>query len=237
MKSILPQALRAVLSRCTGYLLPGSCLLCAADSPRSLLCPACSADLPQLPAALCPQCSEQTTHGERCGACLKDPPDFARTIALFRYEFPVDRLIHALKYGHQLALAAWLGKQLADALVAADYDLLLPLPLHPARLRERGFNQAAEIARSIGTLAGIPLDVLCLTRTRPTPPQAELPLKERARNVRGAFACSADLSGKRILLVDDVMTSGSTLRECARVVKLHGASKITVAVAARALRH
>jgi ComF family protein len=234
--SILPQALQRPLRSIAALLLPGSCLLCAADSATSLLCPACSADLPQLPAALCPQCGDETTLGERCGACLKDPPAFARTIALFRYEFPVDRLIQALKYGHQLALAAWLGRRLGQRLVAADYDLVLPLPLHPSRLRTRGFNQSLEIARFTSKALGIPMNQGLLTRIRATSPQAELPLKERGRNVRGAFECASDLEGKRILLIDDVMTTGSTLREAARILKLHGAGQITVAVAARALR-
>jgi ComF family protein len=235
--SILPQALQRPLRSIAAHLLPGSCLLCASNSATSLLCPACTADLPQLPAALCPQCGEETTLGERCGACLKDPPAFARTIALFRYEFPVDRLIQALKYGHQLALAAWLGHRLGERLVAEDYDLLLPLPLHPSRLRTRGFNQSLEIARVTSKALAIPMNPGILTRIRATPPQAELPLKERGRNVRGAFECARDLAGKRILLVDDVMTTGSTLREAARILKLHGAGQITVAVAARALRH
>ena len=235
--SILPQALQRPLRSIAAYLMPGSCLLCASNSATSLLCPACTADLPQLPAALCPQCGEETTLGERCGACLKDPPAFARTIALFRYEFPVDRLIQALKYGHQLALATWLGHRLGDRLVAEDYDLLLPLPLHPSRLRTRGFNQSLEIARVTSKALAIPMNPAILTRIRATPPQAELPLKERGRNVRGAFECAHDLAGKRILLVDDVMTTGSTLREAARILKLHGAGQITVAVAARALRH
>jgi ComF family protein len=235
--AILPQTLRHALQGIVNRLLPGSCLLCAADNAAGLLCPACAADLPRLPAALCPQCSEQTTLGERCGACLKEPPAFARTVALFRYEFPVDRLIQALKYGHQLPLAAWLGKQLAARLRPADYDLILPLPLHPARLQTRGFNQSLEIARPVGKTLGIAIDTRILTRKRATPAQAELPLKERARNVRGAFECAGDLGGRRILLVDDVMTTASTVREAARILKLHGAGEITVAVAARALRH
>ena len=234
--SILPQPLRTALNRVAARLLPGNCLLCAADSAAGLLCPACAADLPRLPAALCPQCGDETTLGERCGACLKDPPAFARTIALFRYEFPVDRLIQALKYGHQLPLAAWFGARLGQMLVAADHDLVLPLPLHPTRLRTRGFNQSLEIARPIARVLGVALDPLLLCRTRATPPQAELPLKERGKNVRGAFECAGDLAGKRVLLVDDVMTTGSTLREAARILKLHGAGPITVAVAARVLR-
>ncbi len=234
--SILPQPLRIALNRVAASLLPGSCLLCAADSATDLLCPACAADLPQLPAALCPQCGDATTLGERCGACLKDPPAFARTLALFRYEFPVDRLIQALKYGHQLPLAAWFGARLGRLLVAADHDLVLPLPLHPSRLQARGFNQSLEIARPVARALGVAIDPTLLSRTRATPPQADLPLKERAGNVRGAFACGGNLAGKRVLLVDDVMTTGSTLREAARILKLDGAVQVTVAVAARALR-
>jgi ComF family protein len=234
--SILPQPWRAALHRVAARLLPSSCLLCAADSAAGLLCPACAADLPRLPPALCPQCGDGTALGERCGACLKDPPAFARTLALFRYEFPVDRLIQALKYGHQLPLAAWFGARLGEMLVAADHDLVLPLPLHPSRLRARGFNQSLEIARPVASALGLALDPALLSRTRATPPQAELPLKERAGNVRGAFACGGDLAGRRVLLVDDVMTTGSTLREAARILKLHGAAQVTVAVAARALR-
>lgn len=235
--AILPQTLRRALHGIADRLLPGSCLLCAGDSAGSLLCPACAADLPALPAALCPQCAEQTTHGERCGACLADPPPFARTLALLRYEFPVDRLIQALKYGHQLPLAAWLGHGLAARLDAAEHDLIVPLPLHPSRLRERGFNQSHEIARALGSALALPVSSDFLVRRRATPAQAELPLRERGRNVRGAFECSGDLDGRRLLLVDDVMTSGATVREAARTLRLHGAGPITVAVAARALRH
>lgn len=237
MVSILPQALRDTLGALACKILPGSCLLCAADSASSLLCPACTADLPRQATTACPQCGVETPLGERCGTCLKSPPAFTRTIVPFRYEFPVDRLIQALKYSHRLPLAKWLGSSLSEQIVADEHDLLLPLPLHSSRLRDRGFNQSAEIARTIHSLLGIPMNVDCLTRIRATPPQAALPLKERAKNVRGAFECAADLSGKRILLVDDVMTTGSTLRECARVLQLHGAAQITLAVVARAQRH
>lgn len=217
-------------------LLPGSCLLCGTDSRDALLCPACTNDLPALPPAQCPQCAEQTTHGERCGACLKTPPHFDRTVAAFRYDFPVDRIIHALKYGHQLAVAGWLAERLAACLPTGD-ELIVALPLHDERLRDRGFNQSVEIARLLGHRLGRPVDCGSLRRTRATPPQADLPLKERQRNVRGAFECVADFSGKQILLIDDVMTTGSTVNEAARVLKLHGATRVTVGVVARALKH
>jgi len=231
--SILPQPLRTTLN----HLLPGSCLLCGEDSQTALFCPACAAELPHLPTPRCPQCAVPTTHGERCGACLSTPPHFDATLAIFRYEFPVDRIIHALKYGHQLAIAGWLGKALARLLADADLDLVMPLPLHPERLRERGFNQAAEIARPLARALGRPLLLDGLERRRATPSQAELALKERQRNVRGAFECNRDLIEQRILLVDDVMTSGATVNEAARTLKLHGASRVAIAVAARALRN
>lgn len=239
--SILPESWRIALQQrwqnTLSHLLPGSCLLCGADSRHALLCPACQASLPVLPATCCPQCSLPTTHGERCGACLAHPPAFDRVSAGFAYDFPVDRLIQALKYGHQTAIAGHLGKALLHHLDADDFDLIVPLPLHPQRLRERGFNQSVEIARGLARQLKRPLDTTSLTRTRPTPPQAHLPLKERQANVRGAFSCSRDFSGRRLLLVDDVMTTGATVNECSRILRLHGALTVHVAVVARALRH
>lgn len=237
MLSILPQALKHALKQLSQTLLPGSCLLCGADSGSQLLCTGCKADLPPAPQQRCPQCGEQTTHSEHCGACLKDPPAFTRTTAIFSYEFPVDRIIHAFKYGQQLAIADWAADTLAPALAGYPYDKIIPLPLHPDRLRQRGFNQSAEIARRLSKKLGLAHDCTSLNRSRATAPQAELALKERARNVRGAFECQRDLSGQRLLLVDDVMTTGATLREAARILKLHGAAQIDIAVIARALKH
>ena len=235
--SILPQGLRRTLQRLGEALLPSSCVLCAADAGTAPLCAACAADLPCLPPQRCPQCAEPTTHGERCGRCLAHPLAFDSAVALYAYEFPLDRLVHALKYGHQLALAGWFGEALAAALAGGTWNRLVPLPLHRHRLRQRGFNQSVEIGRHLGRTLGVPMAATILQRCRETRPQAELPLKERQGNLRGAFACSADLRGQRILLVDDVMTSGATLDEAARVLKIHGAASVTVAVVGRALRH
>lgn len=230
--SILTQSLGRLLTRC----LPATCLLCGADAGNSPLCVKCAADLPGLPPARCPHCAEATTHGERCGRCLKEPPHFDATHAAFAYRFPIDRLIHALKYGHQLALAGWFGERLAEAVRKPAADCLVPLPLHPRRLQERGFNQSGEIAKRLACRLALPLGLDLLVRRRATPPQASLPLKERPGNVRSAFECPADLSGRHILLVDDVMTTGATLNEAARTLKLHGAARVDVAVVARAMR-
>jgi ComF family protein len=229
------RSLRHLAGHWRDTLLPGSCLLCKADSRAMLLCLDCAADLPLPPGTRCPQCAEPTTHGERCGACLKGRPHFDRTVTLFRYDFPVDRLIHALKYHHQLAVAPWLGARLAQRLIAAD-QRVMPLPLHADRLRQRGFNQSLEIARAVGQALNLPVDASSLSRHRATPPQADLPPGERHKNVRGAFSCATRLNGEHIVLIDDVMTTGATVNECARVLKLHGAAEVTVAVAARALK-
>ena len=231
-----PSDIAAAGRRLSSRLLPGSCLLCGADSKTEPICPACQTDLPALPARLCPHCADQTTHGERCGACLKDPPQFDLTVAAFRYDFPLDRVVHALKYSHQLALANWFGQQLQVRITDRAFDKIVPLPLHVDRLRERGFNQAGEIAKVLGALLALPVDLEMVVRTRATSPQADLADKERRRNVHGAFECQGDLSGQRILLIDDVMTTGATANECARTLKIHGAQSVTVAVVARALK-
>ena len=207
-----PDGLQRLGRKILNAILPGSCLLCGADSQGNLLCPPCADDLPALSTTCCPICADQTTHGERCGACLREAPHFERTIALYRYDFPADRIIHALKYGHQLAVAAWGARMLAEQIGTEPYDWVIPLPLHPERLRERGFNQSAEIAREFGNWAKIPVDRSNVLRTRATPPQAELPHKARHKNVRGAFECRADFSGQRLLLIDDVMTTGQRVR-------------------------
>ncbi|MDR2187120.1 MAG: ComF family protein [Azonexus sp.] len=239
MSLILPQTLGNLFRRCQRALLPGSCLLCggAADDQTgsALLCPPCHNDLPALPPNCCPQCGEATALGERCGACLLNPPHFTRVIARWRYDFPIDRLIHALKYGHRTLVARWLGEQMALALPESEH-WLIPLPLHTERLRQRGFNQALEIARSIKRQRRLPLLADCLQRVRPTAPQAGLDQRQRQQNVRGAFACNTDLAGRPVILVDDVMTTGATVGECARILAQHGAGPITVAVAARALK-
>ena len=223
-----PQALLAPL-------LAQDCLLCAAASEGSILCTACAAELPRLPEKLCPRCALPTPNGETCGHCLSKPPDFDTTRAAFRYDFPLDKLIQSFKYGHRLALGAYFGQQLSALGHPPVADLILPLPLHPDRLRERGFNQALELARPVSTAWSLPIDTKICRRTRNTPAQADLPWKERSKNIRGAFHCTADLSGKKILLVDDVMTTGASLNECARTLKLHGATEVTLLVVARAL--
>lgn len=181
-------------------------------------------------------CALPALDGKACGACLRHPPAFDRTLAAFSYGFPIDRLLHAFKYASDLALAGVLAEPLAR--IAAGHpkpDLLLPMPLHPSRLRERGFNQALEIARPISKWLGIPLATDACRRTRDTPSQAGLKLKERRRNVRGAFACDLGLAGKKVAVLDDVMTTGATLNELSRILKSRGAAEVSAWVVARTL--
>jgi ComF family protein len=216
-------------------LLPQDCLLCAAASGDALLCAECRRDLPRLPAALCPVCAEASPGGTICGACLKTPPHFDATFAAFRYAFPIDKLVQALKYQRRLATADFL----ADAMLAAGTpagDLVVPLPLSAQRLRERGFNQAAELARPLARALKLPLELDGCTRSRDTAPQAMLPWKERRRNIRHAFECAIDLGGQSVIVVDDVMTTGATLDEFARTLKAHGAARVSNWVAARTLK-
>ena len=216
-------------------LLEQDCLLCGDTSGNTLLCSPCAKDLPRLQIEHCPQCALPTPHGEHCGHCLTKPPHFDASIASFIYDFPLDKLVQSFKYAHQLALGRWFGEQLVPSATDCQADLIIPLPLHPLRLRERGFNQALELARPISAARGWPIDTQTCSRIRHTPAQADLPWRERVKNIRGAFHCNTDLSGKNIVLIDDVMTTGASLNECARTLKLHGAARVTVLVVARAL--
>ncbi len=191
--------------------------------------------MPRLPANLCPRCAIPTPNGEMCGRCQAKAPHYDATIAAFSYAFPVDKLVQSFKYGHRLALGAYFGRHLALLADGVRADLIVPLPLHPLRLRERGFNQALELARPVAKALGVAVDARGCLRHRQTAAQADLPWRERARNVRGAFHCRTDFSGKRLLLIDDVMTTGASLDELARTVKLHGASHVSLLVVARAL--
>jgi ComF family protein len=173
-----------------------------------------------------------------CARCLAASPPFAATVAAFPYRFPVDRLLHRLKYGGHLAYADWLGARLADTVAgvlaartpAAVPDCAVALPLSPSRQRQRGFNQAREIAlRCAGELQEP------LARSGPALPQAGQPLRERIANVRGAFSCRARLAGASVALIDDVMTTGATLADAASALRRAGADRVECWVVARTL--
>jgi ComF family protein len=240
-RRVAASRLLAQLRRAAQVALPQACALCAGPSRAGLVCPGCARDLPRLPPA-CAVCALPAAGVDVCARCLAAPPPFAATVAAFPYRFPVDRLLHRLKYGGHLAYADWLGARLADAVAgglparmhAAVPDCAVALPLSPSRQRERGFNQAREIARRCARELEVPL-AEPLARSGPSLPQAGQPLRERIANVRGAFSCRACLAGASVALIDDVMTTGATLADAASALRRAGADRVECWVVARTL--
>jgi ComF family protein len=222
------------------WLFPGRCRLCGSptrDEPD--LCPACMKELPWLD-SVCRQCA-QPLHASRadnlCGHCQKHPPAFDRTTALFHYRPPVDHLIKRFKFAEELQAGNLLSGLLAARLAGRDGDLpglILPVPLHPARLRSRGFNQATEIARHVGRKLQIAIDFRLCRRKRNTRAQSLLSPNARRINLRNAFAVHHPPGVSHVAIVDDVMTTGHTGNELARMVKQAGAERVEVWVIARA---
>lgn len=226
---------RAVAAAFGRVLLPQHCSLCGDEAGARALCRRCVAELPRWPAAVCPLCALPAHSGELCGRCQKARPAFDHTLAVFDYAFPVDRLVHALKYRQQLSLAPFLGAELAaaGAHLAPTIDCILPMPLHPGRLAERGFNQAVEIARPLARASALRLELAAVRKLRDTPAQASLERARRLRAPRDAFRCIHPLDGQRVLVIDDVMTTGATLNELARCLKAAGAAWVGNLVLAR----
>jgi ComF family protein len=226
--------LRKAAAAFTQWIFGGTCVLCRGAADRGLLCAACDADLPRLKGALCPRCALPSTAGAICGRCLARPPRYDATVAALEYRFPADVLVHALKFRGELGLAALLGRLLAGR-IAPDppVHLILPVPLAARRLRERGYNQALEIARYVASATGARLAPEACERSRDTPAQIGLPWAERATNVRGAFRAPRPLDGATIAVLDDVMTTGATLDEIAGVLKDSGAARVVNWVVAR----
>ncbi|MBG7620777.1 ComF family protein [Herbaspirillum sp. AP02] len=232
-------------------LLPSSCALCGAAG-RETLCAPCHKRFYTRQHRRCIQCAMPmpvTGKELRCGACLKDRPAFDATIVATDYFAPSDQLALALKFGGDLRLAPLLARLIFDAsrrnpVPGSDVQLampalLAPVPLGLARLQERGFNQALEIAKPLSRMLDIPLNGRLLERKKETQAQSALPVGARARNVRSAFAlpfaAMDQVRGLHVGIVDDVMTTGATLNEVAIVLKRHGARRVTNLVFARTL--
>ena len=172
-----------------------------------------------------------------CGECQKDAPAYRFTHAAFRYAPPVDKLIQGLKYHARLELSRLLGGYLARhlmGLAGQRPDVIVPVPLHPSRLRCRGYNQSLELARFVSAALELPIDATNARRIRATMPQTELPREQRRRNVRGAFDAGAAFAGRNVAIVDDVMTSGNTVQSFAQSLLKAGAREVSVWVVARA---
>jgi ComF family protein len=202
------------------------------------ICPPCfSRFAPAV--ARCPRCA-LPGGGETCGECLRDPPPFERAVASVDYAWPWDGLIAAFKFRDKLDLAPSLARHLASVTRtsrAPRPGLVVPVPLTSQRLRERGYNQAWELARRIARELRVPADAALLERSGGAPHQLGLPRARRVANLRGGFAvraaCRDRLAGRDVALVDDVMTTGATAREAARALLDGGARSVQVWVAAR----
>lgn len=222
-------------------ILKQRCILCSSYQGTALgLCEPCLQALPWHQSLQCPQCG-LVSSGQICGSCLAAPPSFDATHAVFTYDFPLDKLLQQYKYRETLQLSKTFSVLLEQKLKASQMDrkidLVIPMPMHHKRLQERGFNQALEIARQLSNTTGLPLDYAACQRVKLTPPQASLPLKERSKNIRGAFHCGTDLQGLNVVLIDDVMTTGASLDELAKTLKQAGAAHVECWVIARTLPH
>ncbi len=229
---------RSWLAGTIDFLLPSHCLLCGGRAlASSALCPECRVALPQQTAQCCLRCALPAS-GPLCGACQRQPPPYDASVAAFRYAFPLDVLIHGLKYRQQLSAVSELAALLAaaGAELLAEADLVVAMPIHRRRLAERGYNQALELARLLARAAGRPLAVKMVRKVRHTPAQAGLDRAARLLNPQGAFECTTRLDGMRVVVIDDVMTTGATLAELARCLKAAGASRVSNLVLARAGR-
>jgi ComF family protein len=230
---------QSIVTRLGAWLLPPRCVVCAQPGHAGRdLCAACHADLrPNEPC--CARCAlPLAVTAPVCGACLRREPPYASARAALRYAAPVDQLLARFKFHAGLAEGRVLAALLLDAVAReafGEVDAIVPLPLHRARLARRGYNQALELARPLARAWKLPLCPDALRRVRVTQAQTELDAAERRRNVRGAFAATdAAVRGRRLLLLDDVVTTGATVHEAAATLRAAGAARVDVLALARA---
>lgn len=223
-------------------LFPPACPLCSQTFSAGWTDPFCSDCLPgflPLPAAHCPCCAlpfaatENSAH--LCGRCLKQPPPFRKVHALGRFDSSLRDAVHRFKFNDRVGLDRPLGT-LLDRVIPTDIDidLIVPVPLHRRRLQERSYNQALLLARELARRRQRPVAVDRLLKSAETAAQQGLPARERERNLHRVFHVQPPLHGERVLLVDDVMTTGATVRACSRVLLDAGATAVEVAVIGRA---
>ncbi len=210
------------------FVFPQWCVGCGREG--SFFCPSCRRRLPRIMPPLCPRCGRPQPSGVVCPGCASWQAKIDGIRSPFRFEEAIRRAIHQLKYQNIRALAVPLAELLRDFLVTnpVSGEVLVPVPLHQKRLRERGYNQSSLLARELGKLIGLHVVDKCLVRQRHASPQARTTsVDERRSNVAGAFICRDNrLSDKQILLIDDVSTSGATLDACAAALKAAGATSV-----------
>jgi len=205
------------------------------------LCPECLRKLPRLVPPFCPRCGRPQASGIVCPSCWQRPTDIDGIRSLFRFDEVVRKSIHELKYRNLKAISPCLAELLADYLKENPLpgEALVSVPLHPRRLRERGYNQSGLLVRELGKRVGLLVIEDCLIRVRQAQPQVRaVDAEERRRNVADAFVCRDErVSGKQIILIDDVCTSGATLESCAAALKKRGATSVWGLTLAREIRN
>jgi ComF family protein len=236
------------------WLFPPRCRACGAwihGSDAEYFCRSCRPNIQLVEHPLCSVCGrpfpDASGDDHPCAACLKRAPHFVRARAWACYPReelegqPLRTVVQRFKYGRKVSLGKPLGRLMArgceEFLQDCGADLIVPVPLHPKRLRWRGFNQSVLLALQVSRACGTLMDPFALVRLRETPPQTQLTEEERRKNVRGAFTLNPDrpVEDKTILLIDDVYTSGATVNECSRVLRRGGAAEVYVLILARAV--
>lgn len=218
-------------------LVPIPCRLCGTPSNYQSICQACIEDLPQL-GETCPRCASPIRHAYLCGTCLHQPPEQDSSFSLFPYHDPIDRLIADFKYHDKLYLSDLFARLMRDKLPKQVLpDLLIPIPLHSNRLRQRGYNQSLELAKALSRQLGIPNSHHHLIKLLDTKSQASIPFKARKKNIQDAFQVIQSDVPAHIALIDDVLTTGHTANAAAKPLRKAGATRIEVWTVARTIRH
>lgn len=226
---------RKVKTGLLDLLFPPRCVGCR--QMGSYLCTRCQAELELLEPPLCPHCGRSNASGGLCPHCQRDPLQIDGVRSVAYLDGVLRQAIHCLKYNNLQELAIPLGRFMGEYWVRNHIpaEVIVPVPLHISRLRERGYNQAALLARELGKSIGLPVSENSLVRVRATRPQVDLNAQEREENVRNAFRCAnTELKHKRVLLVDDVYTTGATLEACSVALRQVGVRSVWALTLARA---
>lgn len=225
-----------LLSSLLDLIFPSRCTFCDGIC-REPICPACKDAVKFVSPPFCTICGvpfkSDAISSHVCGDCIKEKRYFSWARGVLIYDDASAKAIHRFKYKKDTTYSRALGSIISSYSKLKDFDMVVPVPLHIKRLKERGFNQSLFLARVVGKRHRIIVDPFALKRTRWTEPQVNLSGKERKLNVKGAFEVQKDVKGKRILLVDDVYTTGATVRECSKILKKSGAKDICVLTLAR----
>lgn len=235
---VLGHALSILGREAVRIVLPARCAACGAELPwrerTASCCAQCWRALPRITGPKCRSCALPIPDGEHCIACLRDPLPLDWCEAWGHYRGPLERVLHALKFERQDFYDAPLAALMESVLRDRDFDVVTCVPTSRARERQRGYNQAELLARALAQRIGVPCDPSLLIKRGDREAQSRLRRVARTANVRGAFAASPKVKARKVLLVDDICTTGATLRACAAALWREEAARVCAIAAARA---